>query len=339
MNDFVREFFEDQPELLRRYERNEARYILQLPKNYDTISIDFGIDKNEMKRLVIALAELDLTIDEWLCFKMKELILADRLSKENRGEEKGIMRYYVISDVHGYYTQMKSALEKAGFFSDTTPHKLIMLGDLFDRGHEAKQLQQFILEQMEQDKIILIRGNHEDLFVELVTTDAGMPYSYHKSNGTYDTALQLTGFDPVMASIRHYDFADAAKDTPFYKEIIPAMLDYFETEHYAFTHGWIPSIPNRDKSYSYISSWREADREQWNQARWFNGMDAAQTADENKTIVCGHWHTSYGHSKYEHKGTEFGEDADFSPYYGPGIIAIDACTAFSGKVNCLVIED
>ena len=27
MNDFVREFFEDQPELLRRYERNEARYI------------------------------------------------------------------------------------------------------------------------------------------------------------------------------------------------------------------------------------------------------------------------------------------------------------------------
>lgn len=247
--------------------------------------------------------------------------------------------WYVISDVHGYYTQMKSALEKAGFFSDTTPHKLIMLGDLFDRGHEAKQLQQFILEQMEQDKIILIRGNHEDLFVELVTTDAGMPYSYHKSNGTYDTALQLTGFDPVMASIRHYDFADAAKDTPFYKEIIQAMLDYFETEHYVFTHGWIPSIPNRDKSYSYISSWREADREQWNQARWFNGMDAAQTADENKTIVCGHWHTSYGHSKYEHKGTEFGEDADFSPYYGPGIIAIDACTAFSGKVNCLVMED
>ena len=44
MNYFVREFFEDQPELLRRYERNEARYILQLPKNYDTISVDFGIE-------------------------------------------------------------------------------------------------------------------------------------------------------------------------------------------------------------------------------------------------------------------------------------------------------
>ena len=87
MNDSVREYFKDQPELLRRYERNEARYILQLPKNYDTISINFVIEKDKMKRLVIALAELDLTIDEWLCFKMKELILADKLSEENRGEE------------------------------------------------------------------------------------------------------------------------------------------------------------------------------------------------------------------------------------------------------------
>lgn len=87
MSDSIREFFADQPELLRRYERNEARYILQLPENYDTISINFDIEKEEMKRLVIALAELDLTVDEWLCFKLKELILVDKLSKEGIGEE------------------------------------------------------------------------------------------------------------------------------------------------------------------------------------------------------------------------------------------------------------
>ena len=96
---------------------------------------------------------------------------------------------------------------------------------------------------------------------------------------------------------------------------------------------------NRDKSYSYITSWREADGVQWEKARWFNGIDAAQTADEEKTIICGHWHTSYGHRKYENKGSEFGDDADFTPYYGPGVIGIDACTAHSGMVNCLVIDD
>ena len=37
--------------------------------------------------------------------------------------------------------------------------------------------------------------------------------------------------------------------------------------------------------------------------------------------------------------TAFGPDADFSPFYGQGVIALDACTAVSGFVNCIVIED
>ena len=36
---------------------------------------------------------------------------------------------------------------------------------------------------------------------------------------------------------------------------------------------------------------------------------------------------------------EFGPDADFSPYYSPGVIALDACTAHSGKINVVVKED
>ena len=65
----------------------------------------------------------------------------------------------------------------------------------------------------------------------------------------------------------------------------------------------------------------------------------AQTCMEEKTVLCGHWHTSYGQSKYEHRGPEFGPGADFSPYIAPGIIALDACTAYSGKVNIYIIED
>ena len=69
-------------------------------------------------------------------------------------------------------------------------------------------------------------------------------------------------------------------------------------------------------------------------------MDAVRTVRaEYKTVVCGHFHCSYGHCHYENKGSEFGEDADFSPYIAPGIIAIDACTAYSRKMNCVVIRD
>jgi len=248
------------------------------------------------------------------------------------------MRYYILADTHGFFTPMIEALRKAGYFDDSGPHKLVILGDLFDRGKEAVKLQEFVNKLVEADKVILIRGNHEDLYERFVTEDNGRPYSIHLSNGTYDTALQLTGYDRVMAQIKHYDFAEAAQKTPFYKTIMPAMRDYFETEHYVFVHGWIPCARD-SRRYEPVLNWRDATKEMWDRARWYNGMDAAQNNAENKTIICGHWHASYGHAVYEKKGHEFGPDADFSPYYGPGIIAIDACTAYTGFVNCLVIDD
>ncbi len=117
------------------------------------------------------------------------------------------------------------------------------------------------------------------------------------------------------------------------------MVDYYETAHYIFVHGWIPCIADRHAGFSYYSDWRNVDSFEWKRARWYNGMDAVQTCMEEKTILCGHWHSSYGHWKYEHSGSEFDEDADFSPYYGTGIIALDACTAFSNRVNVIVLED
>ena len=90
---------------------------------------------------------------------------------------------------------------------------------------------------------------------------------------------------------------------------------------------------------SYDPDWRKASSESWREARWINGMDAARSCREDKTILCGHFHCSYGHAVYEHRGSEFGPDADFSPYRGPGMIALDACTAYSGRVNVVVLRD
>lgn len=130
------------------------------------------------------------------------------------------MRYYVTSDTHGFYDELISQLKSAGYFDDTDPHKLIILGDLMDRGNQAKELQDFVIDLIEKDEVVLIRGNHEDLHEELATVDHGLPLGHHISNGTYDTALQLTGYDMAMARIRSYDFADAAKETAFYKIIM-----------------------------------------------------------------------------------------------------------------------
>lgn len=248
------------------------------------------------------------------------------------------MKYYVVSDLHGFFTQFHTALTKAGFFTDTEPHKLIVCGDLLDRGKEAAKMQEFILDLMKKDEVILVRGNHEDMFVDLATIDMGEPLQHHIQNGTHNTVTQLTGMDFISSLSDQLRFARLAQQTPFYRQIIPSMVNYYETEHYVFVHGWIPCI-KEGKQYSYISDWRNATPQEWANARWINGMDAALTCMEDKTIVCGHWHTSYGHSRLDGKCPEFGPDADFSPYYAPGIIAIDGCVAFSGKVNVLVIDD
>ena len=63
------------------------------------------------------------------------------------------------------------------------------------------------------------------------------------------------------------------------------------------------------------------------------------SADVVKAIVCGHWHTSYGHSFIDRSCSEWGKDADFSPFSAEGILAIDASTPDSLMVNCVVIED
>lgn len=257
------------------------------------------------------------------------------------------MRYYVTADVHGYFTELKAALESQGFFQDPSPHKLLICGDLFDRGQEALALQTWILELLEQDQVILIRGNHEDLTLDLIHAWHRRSYlqPHHHSNGTLDTLCQLAGL--TLPELYNYpEWAGRTiYQTPYIQQIIPEMVDYYETDHYIFTHGWIPCTPiatSRDTpDYLPIPDWRNADSDLWAKARWINGMEAAHggVTEPGKTIVCGHWHCSFGHCRYENDGGEFDHHPNFSPYYGDGIIALDACTPLSGRVNCIVLED
>lgn len=257
------------------------------------------------------------------------------------------MKYYVVADVHGFYSSLIDSLKEKGYFVDKEPHKLIVCGDLFDRGEEAIKLQQFIVDLINKDEIILIRGNHEDLLLAMMNEWNKKSYlqNHHKSNGTLSTVFQITGCNSLDLLRKPDEVYRKLKETDFYKTIIPKMQNYFETNKFIFVHGWIPCevvrINRYAQNYFQISDWRNADNEAWNYARWINGMQAAKSGviEKDKTIVCGHWNCSYGHFYYEGKGSEYDSDADYSPYFSNGIIAIDACTTVSKKVNCLIVED
>ena len=261
------------------------------------------------------------------------------------------MRYYVLSDPHGFYTEMVQALYNKGFFSDKSPRKLIICGDILDRGREALKMQALILLLMQNQEVILIRGNHEDLALDFLDhaakylgDDLRLPFTHHYRNRTIDSFLQLTGMSLFQAMDNIPKFKKEARATAYVREIIPSMKDYFETDHYIFVHGWIPCLTDKNypHEFSYDPNWRKASRQNWENARWYNGIDCAcswNIREPNKTIVCGHFHSSYGHFHYGKSKAEFGDEADYSPFYVEGIIALDGCTAYSGKVNCIVIDD
>lgn len=253
------------------------------------------------------------------------------------------MKYFVVSDPHSYFTIMHNALIEKGFDENNPEHKLIICGDLMDRGNKSLEMQEYVLSLLAKDKVILIRGNHEDLMLDLIKDIrnydiSDLLYSHHARNGTLRTAFSLTNKDLEDAMNDAESVSKAIASTPFVKTIIPQMLNYYETEHYVFVHGWVP-YEYKDGKYC-VKDLKTATEFEWRKARWENGIAAAVELGatiHNKTIVCGHWHTDYGHSRFG-KASKNIKDK-YLPFYSDGIIALDASTAVSLQINCIVVED
>ena len=253
------------------------------------------------------------------------------------------MKYFVSADIHSFYDEWLDALNEKQFNINDPEHMIIVCGDLFDRGTQSKELQSFIMQLLKKKKIILIRGNHEDLALELIDNYVNYMFdiksSHHWHNGTFQTLLELTDMNFNDATTCLLEFKRRANETDYIKKIIPKMKKFYETEHYVFVHAWIPLKANR---YEFDYNWRNASSKLWAKARWLNPVQMHQMRlhIKDKTLVFGHWHCSaFWANKNPKKYIEFGNRACFEPFITKEIISLDACTAVSGKVNIVVIED
>jgi predicted phosphodiesterase len=249
------------------------------------------------------------------------------------------MKYFVVADVHGFYAKMDKALKAVGFDKSNPEHIFVSLGDAMDRGEQPEKVLQFML-SVPTERRILIRGNHEDLMEQAI--NRRYFYSYDLTNGTVRTTFLLTGKQVEP------DVLDNLRLHPLYNEYIANCVDYHETAGAIFVHGWIPHYSyakgfNTDsRRHDYVDGWRDADRERWEAARWENGMEswADGVREPGKTIFCGHCHTSWAREVIDHTCTyKTCDPADFAPWVREGIVALDACTAWSGVANCYVWED
>ena len=233
------------------------------------------------------------------------------------------MKLFCCSDIHSYYTALKKALDEAGFEKDNPDHWLVVCGDAFDRGPESEEVLYFL---MSLERKILVKGNHDLLLEDLCMRE--FPYNHDFSNGTVRTINDIGGAgegNPFESCC-----VNTLNRTAAYRA---TLVNYFETEKYVFVHGWIPVF---DKEGLDRNDWRLSGKRVWRRARvteWPWAYKEGLTLPQ-KTVVCGHRTTQYG-CRFDSGRRE----TDYSPFYGEGLIALDACTVKSGIVNVAVIED
>ena len=239
-------------------------------------------------------------------------------------------KFYIISDVHGYYNEMRQALNEAGFDHNDENSWLVSLGDELDRGPMPEEVINYL---MSLPRAIFVKGNHQWLMEEMLRR--GYPLKHDWSNMTMDSVLRLA---PNAKT------ADAAfviayeKIKPFFDRTV----DYVELRDHILVHSFVPlknldGLPGyyiRNRKFETDPDWRHAHANDWNDARWGTPFELAKQGFlPDKTLVFGHWST------YDQRPRDYEGDDLFDPIYGDGYIGIDAATALSGKVNVLVLED
>lgn len=237
-------------------------------------------------------------------------------------EEK---KFFVVSDIHGHYTLLKEMLDNVGFDNENENHIIVCCGDYFDRGNENLEVLKFF-ERLKHK--VLLRGNHEDLLLKLLQTGKVLPHNY--INGTLITLENFFGkysIDPADDTIC---FSGKSRMIDRVCEFIEETVNYFETDKYVFVHGWLP-----DKAKTREARQKLSDSD-WEKARWTKWTEKynGEKVLADKILICGHMPTFYA-NKFDENRPNDCSDA----FYGNGLIAIDAGTYDSQKINVLVIED
>lgn len=147
------------------------------------------------------------------------------------------MKTFVIGDVHGRCAQLRSILEMLP--RDGAGDTVVFLGDLIDRGADAPGVVETALElcRANPDKLIYLRGNHEQMLLDFIDTGHALWLS-PVTGGEY-TFEQYTG--NLLNILTEEDLEEARQQ--IIKSISPEHLDFirgsqlfYEDEYAIYVH-------------------------------------------------------------------------------------------------------
>ncbi len=256
-------------------------------------------------------------------------------------------KIFAVSDIHGFYTELKDCLEESGYDENDPNNLLIVCGDLFDRGSESALVYAYLKRLSDENKAIVLRGNHDSMMIEYLDGTSISPFNYIY-NGTRETFAdflhETAPFESwclLREGINEPTVGDFARWLPYargtinteYPELLQWLKDrpfYFETKNYIFTHGSIDT---------QAQDWHKPQYRAWEELTWDDGsFYSKRIANTSKTIVIGHFGTEHLRKMYELPTIEENKYSILKRDDGQ-VIAIDGTTVLSHKVNVLIIEE
>jgi serine/threonine protein phosphatase 1 len=154
---------------------------------------------------------------------------------------------YAVPDIHGRFDLTLAAVDLIA--ADVAargrpPFKIVFLGDYVDRGPESAQVVE-LLRTMQRDattKVIVLRGNHEDIMVQTVTSRVPDTAWWYGNGG--DATMRSYGL-PTPRDFKH-DFCRTGEQ----REGLARLMDdarwldalplWYEDEHRVYVHAGIP---------------------------------------------------------------------------------------------------
>ncbi len=235
------------------------------------------------------------------------------------------MTYYIISDIHSHYNAMVKALLKSGYNSENTDHHLIVLGDLFDRGKQPKEVLEFLYKLSLEGKASIIIGNHDTYLLDFLEGNRKNVLINIELWGFGDTLEDLSGMKPIEENL------DKIKEIieneySFLKSWLLSFPYYIELGDYIFVHG---GVDGKLFDWKTVSSERDF---VWNREHELAPVNG-------KIVIAGHTRVATIRKKTNDYDLLFLHNPEmFDILYKKGKILIDRYVEVSNEINVLKLD-
>ncbi len=234
-------------------------------------------------------------------------------------------KYFVISDIHGHFDEMIDALNKSGYKDSEPSHHLIVIGDMFDRGSQSKEVLEYLYKLNKLNKATIILGNHDYFIIEFLNGDYKRTHFNINFNGTGDTISSLLDIKYEVEMDLEEIKNKIIEKYKFLKSWLESLPLFYELGDYIFVHGGING--NND-------DWKNGSIKDFVWSKQ-NELPAVK----GKTMVVGHTRVAtIRYPKVDYKKLLIENPKAFTILYEKDKIFIDGFVEVSKMINVLKLE-